>query len=261
MSSSLNLASVPNPAPTGFNLPTQQQLNAATAYQTQTGVFAVPTQPSSPWASQPQMKLVQIPQAYRQTWGVYFPGAGPVFEVDSFVELKFHDKAKVSSFPTEAGGFASYNKVVEAYQPKVKLAVGGQSRMAAFMGTLYDELRTTNLYNIYTPEASYTNVTLESYSFSRTTKDGRNLLVAELTFMQVVQVTPQYTAVTLPSPKKPKDGNKELNGKTQIQDIPIEQKVNQLQAAHGAPPSYVQNADGTFRHTNVTYVNGQAVYS
>lgn len=250
MSSSLNLASVPNPAPTGFNLPTQQQLNAATAYQTQTGVFAVPTQPSSPWASQPQMKLVQIPQAYRQTWGVYFPGAGPVFEVDSFVELKFHDKAKVSSFPTETGGFASYNKVVEAYQPKVKLAVGGQSRMAAFMGTLYDELRTTNLYNIYTPEANYTNVTLESYSFSRTTKDGRNLLVAELTFMQVVQVTPQYTAVTLPSPKKPKDGNKELNGKGQTVPTPTPmEKVNANLASKSAPPLYANNGKGSWGHT------------
>ena len=249
MSSSLNLASVPNPAPTGFQLPTQQQLNAATAYQTKTGTFAVPSASTQPWASQPQMNLAAIPPAYRQTWGVYFPGAGPVFEVDSFVELKFHDKAKVSSFPTENGGFASYNKVVEAYQPKVKLAVGGQSRIAAFMGTLYDELRTTNLYNIYTPEANYTNVTLEGYSFNRTTKDGRNLIVAELTFMQVVQVTPQYTAVTVSNPKKPKDGNKELVGRIQVKDVPLEEKTNQLLAKHGKESSYTKNADGTFSFT------------
>ena len=64
-------------------------------------------------------------------WGVYSLSGSLVFDVDSCVDLKFSNKAKVSTFPVEQGAFASYNKVNVPNSVKVRLAVGGQDRIAA----------------------------------------------------------------------------------------------------------------------------------
>ena len=79
-----------------------------------------------------------------------------------------------------------------------------------------------NLYNVYTPEMIYDNVTLEDYDYERTEDKGKNLLVATLTFRQVIQVQPQYATVTLPAAKckNSKSGDKVIGGKVQAQGPP-----------------------------------------
>lgn len=185
------------------------------------------------------MSLVPLTVPLTNSWGLCYSGAmgtdnagEPVFDVDSFVEVKFADVAKVSSFPVENGGFAAYNKVVEAYQPKIKLAVKGQLRILSFLRQLALELRSTNLYNIWTPENYYVNVTLEKYDYQRTAKGGLTLLVAELTFIQVVQVTPQYATATINRPKKAGDAGKEVNGKNQPSPN-ITAQLDTYYATHG----------------------------
>ena len=167
--------------------------------------FTVPSSPQSPvqGTTSAPMQLVPITPPYRQTWGIFTTDTfEPVFDFDTMVDFKFADVSKVSSFPTEQGAFASYNKVVEAYQPKVKIAVGGQDRMNRLMDALQSELRTTNLYNVVTPEYTYMNVTLEKYDYNRSQKAGRNLLQVEITFMQVIQVAPAYSKTKINHPKR-----------------------------------------------------------
>jgi hypothetical protein len=123
---------------------------------------------------------------------------------------------KTSTFPVEHGSFASYNKVNEPNKPKVRLAVGGKDRIAAFQAAMGSELSQPNLYNVVTPTCVYLNVTMESYDYSQSADNGLNLLVVDIALIEVREVTPTYTAVTIPHPKSPGSASKQVNGKMQV---------------------------------------------
>ena len=175
--------------------------------------------PNLPFISGPKpQQQKEVSPSFLQIWGVFDQDTfAKIFDVDSMVDLKFSDTSKVASFPIEQGGFVSYDKVLEPFKPKIRLAVGGQKRIAKFMNKLSSELRSVHLYSISTPEHRYENVTLENYEYVRETDKGKNLLVADLTFRQIIQVQPQYATAALP-PKKvknPKSADKKVDGKTQ----------------------------------------------
>jgi hypothetical protein len=185
------------------------------------------------------MSLVAIVPPFTQTWGIFHLNGARVFDVDSCISLDFANNAKVSGFPVEQGGFANYNKVGTPFEPKVSLAVGGQQRIKSFMNDLMDELATVTLYNIITPEMTYFNVTLEKYEYKRSQKAGKNLLHANLSFKQIVEVAPQYSSVKIVKPKKPSAKDKEGHGKTQTVPAPnIYQQNNILARQRGLPDPY-----------------------
>lgn len=208
--------------------------------------FSIPTTPTSPF-SQRDPQILPIPPAFTQMWGVY--GAAdnqPVFDIDSCVSVKIGNNAKVSGFPVEEGAFASYNKVGTPMQPKIVVAVGGQTRIAKFLDAVATELDSINLYNIVTPEASYYNLTLEKYDYSRTQKAGKNLIHAELTFMEVIQVSTAYSSVSIVRPKKAGAGDKHGDGKKQPEPLNIYQEQNAMDAKYNKPPHWTQKADGSW---------------
>ena len=153
-------------------------------------------------------------------WGVFYLNGGEVFDVDSVVDLKIGNKAKVSDFPVEQGGFASYNKVNVPNNVKVRLTVGGKARIGAFQAALAAELSAPNLYNVVTPTATYLNVTLEGYDYSQASESGLNLLLVDLALKEIREVSPAYTKVTIPHPKSPTSASKSVNGKVQAQAPP-----------------------------------------
>jgi hypothetical protein len=105
-------------------------------------------------------------------WGVYTLGGGLAFDVDSCLDLKFGAKAKTSDFPVEEGAFASYNKVLDPFTPKVRLVVKSAPRIAAFQVALHAALASASLFNIVTPTMTYLNVTLEGYDHDQTAENG-----------------------------------------------------------------------------------------
>lgn len=147
-------------------------------------------------------------------WGIYDLSGNLVFDVDSVLDLKQSAKAKASSFPVEEGTFASYNKVLDPFTTKVRLAVNGPDRVAAFQAALDVELDSTNLYNVVTPTKTYLNVTLESYDHEQTSSNGGvSGLVVDLSLVQVREVTPAYTTVAIKKPKQPASASTQTNGK------------------------------------------------
>lgn len=154
-------------------------------------------------------------------WGVFDLGMGPVFDVDTVVDLKFDNGTKISTFPVEKGAFASYNKVKNPFKAKIRLAVGGQaSRIQAFLEKLAQVVDDGELYTVSTPDQIYTPVSLESYDFARTSKDGLNMIVADLTFLEIREVETAYTTVAIPPSKAKNAGSasKKNVGNQQPQD-------------------------------------------
>ena len=146
--------------------------------------------------------------ALAQVYGIFDVATNlPVFDYDTFVDFKLHANVKVSDFPVEKGAFATYNKVNHPNTVKVKLAVTDTpARRHAFLITLDTVLKSTQLVNVVTQDATYLNVTLDTYSYERTKVGGWGKVVAELSFLEVRQVTPQYASVKNVGAGGPKAG-------------------------------------------------------
>ena len=197
-----------------FSIPNVTQLiNSTLTGQT----FSIPPGnfSSLPALQQNSTQIVEltVQPSTASSWGVYTLDNEPVFDIDSCVDFKFADQAKTSDFPVEEGGFASYNKVIEPFQPRVKLAVHGDVRISNLLTQLYIIVRSTNVYNVYTPSFTYLNVTLDKYDYSRTAKDGQHFVQVELTLKQINQVSPSYSTVKIVAPKKPHAKDKIVDGK------------------------------------------------
>jgi len=143
--------------------------------------------------------------AYSDVWGI-FPTLGvlPSFDVDSYLDIGYSGKTKVSQFPIEKGGFVDYNKVQEPFDIKLRLVVGGDSfRIMVLLEDLEAAKNSTDLYRVITPEATYDNCAIVAYDYKRTQEKGRNLLLADVHLVEIRQVSPAYTTVALPHPKVP----------------------------------------------------------
>jgi len=166
------------------------------------------------------------PPAFMNDWNLYGTDGIAVFDIDTCIDFKMDAQSKVSMFPVEKGSFTSYNKVQEPYRVKVQLSVGGDpTRIQDMIDTLEKIRKSTDLYHLVTPEATYLSCTLDKYSYERTRTDGKNLLTAHLDLLEVRQVSPAYTTVQLPPAKvkKPEAASKKDEGKQQPYVNPLKE--------------------------------------
>lgn len=121
---------------------------------------------------------------------------GPVL---SFNALEYMQETRISDFPMEEGGFASYNKVQLPGVPTVILALAGsQSDRSTFLNAIDAACLSTTLYFVVTPETVYGPVSLERYSYTRRSDKGATLLMVEIVCKEIRQVSAQYSMVSTP---------------------------------------------------------------
>lgn len=198
------------------------------------GVPAIPrTSPGSPNIN---VSIAQAPEWINQAprelpWGIfslsnqpiYAPTEGGTLSVFSF---GFTRSMEVSNFPIEARGtnqgaaFASFNKVYLPSNPVLVLALSGtEGEKIAFLKAIDDACGSTQLWNVYTPDASYSGTsgacTIERYSYQRTATRGATMLMVEVSLKQVLQVTASLSNVSLPAPQSPSASPSASNGITQ----------------------------------------------
>lgn len=125
-----------------------------------------------------------------------FLGQGPILSTNSF---EFKRETRVSDFPVEDGGFASYNKVVLPGEPTVRYCFSGSvADRTTFLTQLDAACQSTKLFSVKTPEITYLNYNITDYSIIRRADSGANLLIVELHLREIRQVSVSYT--NAPSP-------------------------------------------------------------
>jgi hypothetical protein len=141
------------------------------------------------------------------------------FDIDSCVGIDIGAKAKAAQFPVEKGAFANYDKVTEPIETKVVLTTSGATRITALLAALNTARTTATLFTVVMPEASYQNMTLVHFNVKRERGKGVNLISVETQWLEIRQVTPAYSTVTLPpnKVKKPGSSSKVDQGKNQTQ--------------------------------------------
>jgi len=129
--------------------------------------------------------------------------------------VEFAKETRVSDFPLEKGGFASYNKVEMPATPIVVLCVSGrESARQAFLTDIDAACKSTDLYSVVTPEITYVNYAIEKYNYQRKSEKGCTLLQVEISLKEVREVSAKFTKA---EPKQPAAVAQVDNGKVQAQ--------------------------------------------
>ena len=130
-------------------------------------------------------------------WGVFDQDGNQVVVPDSVMDFGYRQEYKVSNYPVQQGQFATYNKVLLPYESSLVLTKGGNlASRTAFLQTIDALTSSLNLYNIRTPEKTYTNVNCTRAELSRRGAGNATYFDVELFFIQVVEVTSQYSATS-----------------------------------------------------------------
>lgn len=139
--------------------------------------------------------------------------------VQSTVSVEYNKENKISTFPVEQGGFATYNKVQLPANPVVTLALSGdESDRTQFLAAIESACNSTDLYNVVTPEVTYTNYSLERYNYRRSASRGMTLLIVEISLEEVRTVSAAFTQATpIQAPQAPDAAAQVNNGITQTE--------------------------------------------
>ena len=123
-------------------------------------------------------------------WGIFDQGGAPVITSDTVVGFDFKRDYRLIDYPVEQGAFASYNKVQMPYEPRFTMAKGGsQADRTSFITAIEGVIGDFNLYNIVTPEFTWTNANFDHWDTQRTYEKGVSLITAEI-WLREIRVAP-----------------------------------------------------------------------
>lgn len=196
------------------------------------GVPALPRSPNFPPVAASVLGLIEgtIWQALTAApvWGIYQSGAGAsstffdrlkaalpqigvagfilnpssgtpglVAQADSVIDLGYRNENRISSFPVQAGSFANYNKVNNPYEVMVRMTRGGTvADRTSFLSAIDSASKSLDLYDVVTPEKTYTNANIQGYSYRREARNGANLMIVDLILIEIRQVQPLYSTAS-----------------------------------------------------------------
>jgi hypothetical protein len=130
-------------------------------------------------------------QAEPFEWGIFKDGAAAVVG-DNVTALDFRREYKIATYPLEQGAFESYNKVEIPYDLELTFTKGGtDADRIAFITSLEAAVKSLELYEVLTPEVTYSSVNVVGYQTRRTADKGATLMHFDVALQKV-----RTTAVT-----------------------------------------------------------------
>lgn len=189
------------------------------------------------------------------SWGIFSSSGAAILTGDTTIGFDFRHEYRVSNYPQEAGAFGSYDKVQTPYDGRLTIVCGGafsinaitsaisatsltgalnaltgESARAAFLNTLETIAASLDLYNIVTPEKTYTSANVVNYDYRRTAQDGATLLTADIWLEEIrIAPAPKFTNTATPS------GANAVNGGT-VQAAPPSPDQPQGAVSPSQPP-------------------------
>lgn len=118
-------------------------------------------------------------------WGIFLNG-NPVVLADNVVSLEYKQDFSISNYPVEQGSFASYNKVQRPSEVRLRFSTGGSvADRQAFLDSIAAIIGDTNLYDVVTPEETYSNQNLIRQGYVRHANEGLGLVVVDVSCQEV----------------------------------------------------------------------------
>jgi hypothetical protein len=131
------------------------------------------------------------------------PGILPV--TASTVEFDFAQDWPLSNYPQEQGAFQTYDKVTLPFDVKLRLACGGSTSVRqAFLSTCLAIGNSFALFDVVTPEMTFTSVNCTHLGWPRRATDGNTLIKVDLYFLEIpVTATASFSNTQQPGGAAP----------------------------------------------------------
>lgn len=139
-----------------------------------------------------------------------------ICDFDSFISFNGSHDTQVVQNAVEQGSFRSVNKIKKPNTCIVELAKGGyRSDIENVLSNLKKYQGSTKTFRVMTPFGNMDNLNLIKLEYQYTRDNGSNLLIAKLTFQEIVygSVTGKYENIKVNTPDKTNTentGNKAL---------------------------------------------------
>ena len=163
-------------------------------------------------------------------WALLAEDGRSLMEFDAILSFEASAENRVSQEPVEKGSFATYNRAASPTRLNVRLARSGTGYdQQTMLDTLERLCNGTELVTLTTPAQEYAGYALEGYRHSHSDTDGAQLLVVDLSLVEVRQVeTLAYTSVRIKpqQAKRASDVSVQDTGKGQTKkmDVLLKQK-------------------------------------
>lgn len=124
-------------------------------------------------------------QVLTPQWGIFLDGEQVLFP-DSMVSLEYKKDYRIVDYPMEEGAFQSYNKVTTPYDARIRVTKGGTIEdRQAFLQDVAGIAESLDLYDLITPEVSYSNANVMHVDYRRTATNGVGLLSIDLWLIEI----------------------------------------------------------------------------
>ena len=149
-------------------------------------------------------------------WGIFNDAGAPVFVGNAVVGVDYRQSNRVADYPIEGNSFASYNKVASPWDLRISFAVDGSTGFGhyltgeqallgpqnrfLFLAELDQAVMSTKLYNVVTPEFSYTSANLVHYDYRRQSRGASSMLIVDVWCQEIRHAAlPEFSNTKVPS--------------------------------------------------------------
>jgi hypothetical protein len=163
-------------------------------------VFRAPTQPVFTALLLAADVLTVLRSFLPSEWGIFVEGGQPAVIPNSIISVDQRKEWRISDYPTEQGGFQTYNKVETPGDIRVRMAVSGMESRGPFLASVQAMCSALDLLTIVTPDAVYDSMNAIHYDYRREQRSGASLLQVDVWFEEV-RVTAQTQFTNTKSPE------------------------------------------------------------
>lgn len=148
-------------------------------------------------------------------WGIFLDGE-PAFDFNSIAGFGYKQSWVIADYPTDDGGFFSYDKVQLPFDCRLRITSGGtEEERQALIDDVTAAGNTLNLYDIVTPEKIYQNCNVSQISYDRTAISGVGMMVIDVSFQEIR--TSQVAAFS--NTQEPGSAGQQGGGNVQAQPV------------------------------------------
>jgi hypothetical protein len=128
-------------------------------------------------------------------WGIFDSNGNQVVTPENIYAFSDRQEWRESDYPVEGGGFESYNKVIVPPENTVRMTMGRTlSDRTAFLKQIDTIAPLTTVYQIRTPEKTYSSVNVLRVEMIRRSSEGAYFIEVDMTFRNVKVQNAQYSS-------------------------------------------------------------------
>jgi hypothetical protein len=154
-------------------------------------------------------------------WGIFLDGV-PALPYNAVIDFDYKQDWPVSDYPVEDGGFQSYDKVQLPFDIRIRVASGGSDlERQALLDAIEDAANTLDLFDVVTPEKTYSSCNITHYDYRRASHAGVGVIVLDIWLVEI-RIT---STSTFSSTKNPTTSGQQNTGAVTTQ--PPSQAIQQ----------------------------------